>query len=80
MICDTCKYGNNDYNKYPCSECLKYGTASKYKPISKRDIEQMTNEEKMIELIKEEMKRHQQVLRDIMQKYDPDYNKEIDRR
>lgn len=40
----------------------------------------MTNDEKMIEEIKEEMKRHQQALRDIMQKYDPDYNNEIDRR
>lgn len=38
----------------------------------------MTNEEEMIEEIKKEMKRHQQALRDIMQKYDPDYNKEID--
>ena len=40
----------------------------------------MTNEEEMIEEIKKEMKRHQQALRDLMQKYDPDYNNEIDRR
>ena len=80
MICDTCKYLNKNHNKYPCSECLKYCKASKYKPISKGDRKRMTNDEKMIEEIKEEMKRHQEALRDIMQKYDPDYNKEIDRR
>lgn len=63
MICDTCKYLNNHHNKYPCSECLKYSTGSKYESISKGDTKRMTNDEKMIEEIKEEMKRHQEALR-----------------
>ena len=41
----------------------------------------MTNtEEKMLEEYKAEMERHQQAIRDIMRKYNPDYNIEYDRR
>lgn len=36
--------------------------------------------EKMLEEYQAEMKRHQQAIRDIMRKYNPDYDAEIDRR
>lgn len=40
----------------------------------------MTNtEEKMLKEYKAEMERHQQVIRDIMRKYNPDYDAEYDR-
>lgn len=39
MICDTCKYVNNYRNKYPCSECKKYYTGSKYESISKAETQ-----------------------------------------
>lgn len=40
----------------------------------------MTNEEKMLEEYKAEMERHKQAIRDIMRKYSPDYEEQIDKR
>ena len=39
----------------------------------------MTDEEQMLEEYKAEMERHQQAIRDIMRKYNPDYDAEYDR-
>ena len=36
--------------------------------------------EQMLEEYKAEMERHKQVIRDIMKKYNPDYDNETDRR
>ena len=40
----------------------------------------MTNDEEMLEEYKAEMERHKQAIRDIMSKYNPDYDNETDRR
>lgn len=37
MICDTCKYLDNNYDEYPCYECLNGCSASKYEEKESED-------------------------------------------